>query len=732
MNVSLPSAFVLAILAVVLIGCDTWPESGYDRPAVAPPQAEPLTGPSRPVRTEQRLPPEDEGEPVQRVVQRGTGALLSPPLQRAQTSVTTDASGGVMLNVVDGELREVVRMVLESALHANYVIDPSVGGRITVQTTRPLPPQDLVPVLDAVLRMNGAALVQTGDLFKVVPIDQAISAGAMADVAQLPSAGSPGFGVQVVPLRFVSATELGPVLEPFRPPGGAIQVDAVRNLLLLAGSSDQLASLRDLVSIFDVDWMRGMSFGLFPLDNAAAADLATELDQIFGGTEAGPLAGVVKVVPIERLNSVLVVSSQPSYLEQAELWVQRLDRTSDADEPQIYVYPVQNSRASNLAEVLSGIFGAEAATVTGTSLLAPGQEATQMQSELGTTAEQTSQQTSPEETETGARPRRAQPTPSIAAPLSPTTTAFGPQQGEEGQPETRIIADDSTNSLVVRALPEDYRKIRDAIERLDTLPLQVLIEATVAEVTLSNQLRYGVEWFFRSGDFAATFSQQPNVSTPVQGAFPGFSAIFSNADVRVVLSALEQVSDVNVISSPQLLVLDNQTARLQVGDQVPITVQSATPITGGVNTIVNSIELRDTGVILTVTPRVNAGGLVILEIQQEVSNVVRAETVTQSELATPTISQRLVSSTVAVQSGQTIALGGLITDNRNRSRSGVPILSSIPVIGVLFSTRNNTNDRTELLVLLTPRVIDSAERAQAVTDELRRRLTGILPPGRVP
>jgi general secretion pathway protein D len=349
---------------------------------------------------------------------------------------------------------------------------------------------------------------------------------------------------------------------------------------------------------------------------------------------------------------------------------------------------------------------------------------------MGTTSEQTPTE---EGTATAARPRLGQPAPTAAAPLSPMSTTFGPQgQGEEGQPETRIIADDSTNSLVIRALPADYRKIRDAIERLDTLPLQVLIEATVAEVTLSDQLRYGVEWFFRSGDFEATFSQQPAANAPVVGTFPGFSALFSNADVRVVLSALEQVSDVNVISSPQLLVLDNQTARLQVGDQVPITVQQATPITGDVNTIVNSIELRDTGVILTVTPRVNAGGLVILEIQQEVSNVVRAETVTQSELATPTISQRLVSSTVAVQSGQTIALGGLITDNRNRSRSGVPILSSIPIIGVLFSTRNNTNARTELLVLLTPRVIDSAERAQAVTDELRRRLTGIVPPGRLP
>src|SRR5262245_53263034 len=240
-RVRLASACVLATGAAALTACETWPDSGYDRPAVAPPQAEPLTGPTRP-HAEPGLPPEDEAEPVQRVVQRGTGAFLNPPLQRAQTSVTTEAGGGVMLNVVDGELREVVRMVLESALHANYVIDPSVGGRITVQTTRPLPPQDLVPVLDAVLRMNGAALVQTGNLFKVVPIDQAISAGAMADVAQLPSAGSPGFGVQVVALRFVSATELGPVLEPFRPPGGAIQVDAVRNLLLLAGSSDQLAS----------------------------------------------------------------------------------------------------------------------------------------------------------------------------------------------------------------------------------------------------------------------------------------------------------------------------------------------------------------------------------------------------------------------------------------------------------------------------------------------------------
>ena len=624
-------------------------------------------------------------------------------------------------------------MVLEAALGANYVIDPTVGGRITIQTTRPLPAEDLVPVLDSVLRMNGAALVQTGDLFKVVPIDQALTVGPMPELRPLPNAGTPGFGIQVVPLQFVSATELGALLEPFTPPGGTIGVDARRNLLLLAGSGDQLASLRDLVSIFDVDRMRGMSFGLFPLENATASDVALELDQIFGSGEGGAQADVVRFVPIERLNAVLMVSAQPAYLDEAETWIGRLDRTGDDEEPQIYVYPAQNARAANLAEVLSEIFGAQTVTVGAPSLLAPGRDPVALGAaadfELGSTAgeEEQAVQEEAEERERAAPARSAQPRGGLA-PLLPSSPAFGAE--DEGEPEIRIIADDSTNSLVIRALPRDYRKIREAIDRLDILPLQVLIEATIAEVTLSDELRYGVEWFFRSGDFEATFTQSPLGA--VGSTFPGFSALFANADVSVVLNALEAVTDVDVISSPQLLVLDNQTARLQVGDQVPIVVQQAAPIGGDLDTIVNSIELRDTGVILTVTPRVNAGGLVTLEIQQEVSNVVQSETQTQSEQSTPTISQRLVSSTVAVQSGETVALGGLITDNRNRTRSGVPILSSIPVIGVLFSTRSRVNTRTELLVMLTPSVIDSPARAREVTEELRRRLSSVATPGTVP
>ena len=514
MNVPTVPAFALAVVAAALTGCDTWPESAMiDRPCATAGR-----GADGPVAaTSYRAARRTKTSPC-------SGSSTAAPAHSsarpwsAQTSVTTDAGGGIMLNVVDGELREVVRMVLESALHANYVIDPSVGGRITVQTTRPLPPQDLVPVLDAVLRMNGAALVQSGDLFKVVPIDQAITTGAMADVEPLPARGSPGFGVQVVPLRFVSATEPAPCCNRSTLP-------AARFRWMRSATSccwpDRRTSLRRCgiwISIFDVDWMRGMSFGLFPLDNAAAPDLATELDQIFGGTEAGPLAGVVRVVPIERLNSVLVVSSSPPISSRPSFGCSVWTGPAMPRSRRSTCIPCRIPRAANLAEVLSGIFGAEAATVSGPVRwrLAMRRRKCNRTSSWARQVSRLRQRRPQTGARACARPARAV---RRRAPLA-NVDHLWPRGREEGQPETRIIADDSTNSLVIRALPNDYRKIRDAIERLDTLPLQVLIEATVAEVTLSDQLRYGVEWFFRSGDFEATFSQLPT-NAPVVGTFPG-------------------------------------------------------------------------------------------------------------------------------------------------------------------------------------------------------------------
>jgi general secretion pathway protein D len=713
----------LAMLATSLAGCESWRDAERARPVVEDERPLPVAPPVT-TRPTPLLAEEDEPQLVERVIERGSGVFSAPPAGRSRATVATDAAGEITLNVVDAELREVVRLVLEDALGASYVIDPAVAGRITIQTTRPLPAEDLVPTLDAVLRMNGAALVQSGDLYQVVPIEQALTSGPLTDVRPLPAARLPGFGVVVVPVRFVAAGALAEILQPFAPPGGAIQVDAARNLLLLAGSSEQLATLQELVAIFDVDWLSGMSFGLFPLETAEAAQLALELEQVFGAAAEGPLAGIVRVIPIERLNAVLVVSTQPAYLDQAETWVERLDREGEGDEPEIYVYNVQNARATNLAEVLGEIFAARTTTVGEPSLLAPGLEPVELGStsgfELG--ARETldeEEEELPEARERGGTRTQARGRTAVR-PLA-TASSLAQTTGTGVEDEIRIIADDTTNSLVIQAKPREYRKIRDALEKLDVLPLQVLIEATIAEITLNDQLQYGVEWFFRSGDFR--FTQGSELMPP--SLFPGFSALFSSDDIRVVLNALERVTDVDVISSPQLLVLDNQTARLQVGDQVPITTQQATSVGDADAPIVNSVELRDTGVILTVTPRVNANGLVILEIQQEVSDVVETAGETTSERTTPTINQRQISSTVAVQSGETVALGGLITDDRQRTRSGLPILSRIPILGALFGTRTNDYRRTELLVLLTPSVIGSQAEARAATDELRRRMRGV-------
>jgi general secretion pathway protein D len=729
--------------AAGLAGCEPWLPSWPRPPEPGPPAAVSATVPPAQPAAPVALP-ETPAHAVP-VVERGTGVFVRTPPARSRASIARNAAGEVTLNVVDADLREVVRLVLEDTLHVNYVIDPAVGGTITVQTSQPVPSADLPAMLDAVLRVNGAALVQLGNLYKVVPIDQALSSGPAPGIHPAPDAGRSGFGVVVVPVRFVSAAELVPLLEPFAPPGGSLQVDPERNLLLLAGTQDELNTLTDLVAMFDVDWLAGMSFGLYPLDFARPAELVPELEQIFA-TEAGPVSGVVRFLPIERLNAVLVMSTQPAYLGRAEAWIQRLDQAGEGGEPQVFVYPVQNGRAADLADVLGEIFNVQSTAVGPRDLLAPGLAPASIGSSLigqGLGANETGTEsamsaeprlaTAPNPRPTALQGQGNQPgaRPSLQSSRLASLQSGRPPTSQLGAagaavPEMRIIGDATTNSLVIWATPRDYRKIRKALEQLDILPLQVLIEATVAEVSLKNELRYGVEWFLRSGDFSTTLTTAANGL--VSGAFQGFSALLTGSDGTVVLKALESVTDVDVVSSPHLLVLDNQTARIQVGDQVPITVQQATSVANPDAPIVNSIEMRDTGVILSVTPRVNASGLVIMELQQEVSNVARSEAqTTSSEQSSPTISQRQISSTVAVQSGETIVLGGLIQDNRDRSVSGLPLLARLPIIGALFGTRSRSNDRTELLVLLTPRVIRGVAEARAVTNEVRRRLQSVAP-----
>lgn len=643
---------------------------------------------------------------------RGSGQLVAPSDSTGDgrpgiPSITT-SDGGYSLNFVEAELPEVVRAVLEDALGLNYSIDPRVQGTVTLQTSRALQREQVLPTLEEVLRMSGAALIESDGLLQVVPGDQV---GRLASNFSFGADPGRGQSVRVLPLRFVSATEIEALLKPFVSNPEGIQVDRARNLLFVTGSQRELSSVTGLASTLDVNGLSGMSFALIPLRNVAPETMIGELEAIFNDPQGPTLSDLVRFVPIERMNAVLIITKQPRYLDEARSWVSRLDQ-GNADAENVHVYYVQNRRAADLAEILGEIFAAEGIEVsTETSGLAPNLTPITLESD-----------------DFNADPADAlAPAPSLAGGAVSSGAASGGAISLSGTGRIRILADEDSNALVTLATTESYKTVEAAIRQLDILPLQVMIEATIAEVTLNDDLELGLRWFFESGraNSSVTFTDAATSSgaAALGSAFPGFSYVFDSGNVSATLNALRGMTDVKFLSAPTLLVLDNQTARLQVGDEVPVVTQSSVGTTDANAPIVNSIEFRDTGVILDITPRVNASGLVILEIEQEVSEVTETTT---SGIDSPTIQQRKVKSTIAVYNQDTIAMGGLIRDRIEKATTGVPVLSDIPVVGNLFKSIDDSATRTELLVLIKPQVVRNQDDARAVTEELRQKLRGLI------
>jgi general secretion pathway protein D len=671
----------------------------------------------------------------------GTGIAIQAA---AQTNpITTSDNGNVTLNFVNADIREVINTVLGNILKVSFVIDPRVQGITTLRTTKPISKDQVVGVLEDALAMNGVAIVDSGNLYKIVPIEDAATApeilGGLGPVRV-----ERGFGLHIIPLQYASAAALREVLEAFVPPGRVLRVDPSRNMVVFVGTSPEAKDIEDLIATFDVDWMRGMSFGLFPLQVADPESMATELERIFAQEEGGALAGIIHFLPIKRLSAVLVITTQAAYLNDAKQWISRLDRGQEGDQRKLYVYYVQNGRAAELADVLGQVFGIQTGTAAREEgpQLAPGLTPTELGTggfgnsglsggnmlgnagrggvpSLSSPGYYPQRQGGFSSTGSGgSTSRRPLPGTSEATTGGGNGGALAPTEGT-AQSGIRIVADVRNNALVVYATPAEYATINAALEKLDIVPLQVMIEATIAEVTLNDTLKYGVEWFFKSGNNSFSFSRL--TSGLVTAAFPGFSYLFAGDDARIAINLLAQVTDVKVISSPQLMVLDNETARLQVGDQVPILSRTSETNSGN---IISEIEYRDTGVILDIIPRVNASGLVVLDIIQEVSDVA---TTTSSDIDSPTIQERQIASTVAINSGETVALGGLIRDTNDNSENGLPVLKDIPVLGNLFKTTTDSVRRTELLVLLTPRVIRDRQDARTMTDELRKRLRALPP-----
>jgi general secretion pathway protein D len=726
------------LLLAMLVACTRETDSWDSDVAPAGPRA--LTSGSMPA-DQRGLQEVDRPKTAGPKVKIGNAQLVQAPgAPERVATFSAEGDGDVTLNFVNANVREVVDAVLGQILHLNYTIDPKVQATITMQTSRPMKRDAVLPTLENVLQASAIALVRADDVYRVVPLAGAARSGGMPSSVAQGQAGSAGYGLQIIPLKYASAEHLQKVLEPFVPSGGVLQIDDARNLLLVSGTQRDVDSFLKLVNIFDVDWLSGMSYGLFALQQGAAGSVAQELNMILSSGKNGPLAGIVRIVPIERINSILLVSSQPSYIQRAQEWIQRLDEGSDESAPRLYVYYVQNSRSSDLAKVLSQMFGGSVVkTVTPT--VTPGASLARIGSDLpmlgggASSGSSGSSRPSPVIGGTQSQPQDQAPDAQANATITSDSAGGGlpslPPPVNVGEVSTRtpqassgvqIVADEKNNALVIMSRPREYRMIDAALKKLDILPQQVLIEATVAEVTLNDGLQYGLQWFFKQG--GSNFTLSSLASGAINPVFPGFDWALGGGSAKAVLNALSQVTKVNVVSAPQLMVLDHQTAMLQVGDEVPIATQQATSVSTPGAPVVNSIEMRSTGVILKVTPRVNANGIATLEIEQEVSDVAKTTT---STLDSPTIQQRRIRSVVSVGNGETIALGGLIRQNKSRTRSGLPILSDIPILGALTSQTNDTVQRTELLILLTPTIVRNIEEARSVTDELRKRLHSVLP-----
>jgi len=497
---------------------------------------------------------------------------------------------------------------------------------------------------------------------------------------------------------------------------------------MLAGTPAEMSAMLEVIEVFDVDSMRGMSFALFPVDSADPNTVAQELDTLFANDIASSTKGLVRFVPNRRLRAVLAMSSRPDYLRRAASLVEGLQSASRAGAREIFSYRVRNRSAGELAQLLLRVYGGGSTATT-----RPG---------AGSGAEAlTTTETRPEErppssgAPTLVDPGRSgsagsQPLAQPPLPVDPASRSPGALPPAEERASSRgsisVVPDEANRMLLITATRSEYKRIVGILDRIDTLPDQVLIEATIAEVTLNDKLRMGVKWFFESGRSQALLTD--TLVSTIAPTLPGFSYAFNAANVRVVLDALSDVTDVNIVSSPTLTVLDGKRASLQIGDEVPILTQQAQATTAGGTPIINSVTYRNTGVILGLVPRINEKGRVLLEIEQEVSEV--GATSTSNVGGSPTITQRRIKTTVAVKDGESLALGGLMQDRTSLGRGQVPILGDVPVVGNLFKQKDDTIKRTELVIIITPRVVRDVNQMRGITDEFRDRLNLTLRPQR--
>lgn len=629
------------------------------------------------------------------------------------------------------------RSILGDIVGAPYMVDSRIQGTVTLASARPLPRKSLIASFEAALQSVGAALVKDQDGYRIIPMSEAAGQSALT------AAGSdqPGYGVTIFPLTFVSVDTIQKLLEGFSTQPGMVRAVPARNILIIKGTGAERQSAVETALAFDQDWMKGQTVGVYSLVNSTPEALITELVKIFDNGDGGSNAGLIQFQSIARLNGILVIAKKSELLSRAATWISRLDK-ADSSATAARVYRVKYGDAKQLAQILNDAFGVSGSgySVDTTKNDLAGIGATDENSNsppssgMGVQSGLSEDQKNTKPTPFFGLAQKILPADQFSATPKGETSGATTSSGAGGASHDRgtrahITADITTNSLLIFADQETASMIYKVIDQIDRPRLQVAIQATIAEVSLNNALQYGVQYYLKNniGSLNLANGQADSGTrntTPLLKTLPGFNALLgSETDPNAILTALSSKTNVKVLSTPSLVVLDNQTASLQVGDQVPVSTTQATIVNGGNNggfPVANNIDYRNTGVILRVLPRVAANGSVTLNVDQEISNVTNPGTAAN---LTPTIAQRRVRSSIAVNSGQTVLLAGLISDRDQADREGIPLLERLTLLGDLFATNSSTLNRTELIIFIKPQIIYDAVDAQAIAEDMRARMT---------
>jgi general secretion pathway protein D len=614
-----------------------------------------------------------------------------------------------VLNFDNADIYEVIRVMAEM-MKFNYIVDPRVRGVVNIHTSGQISSEEIFPIFQSILKLNGATAVQKGFIYEIVPFGEAKKLYTPPSTAvELEKASAEEkYTIYIVPLKYIPVAEVSKMIKPFLSDGADIVEHPPHNILIIGDLASNVKKSMDIIGLFDIDIFSEMRVRIYPILNADVTEVAKEMERIFSSLEVSlkSARGVgITFTPIVRINSLLVVSSIPQIFERVEKWVKELDKIPpEGTKVSVFVYYVQNGKAKDLADVLKQIYTSEKKAEAKEKAVTPGAA------------------------------RGVRPSPSPPAATTPREEGILPSGGvPEG--EITIVVDETTNSLIIRAFHRDYKAILETIKKLDIYPKQVLIEVLLAEVTLDEETKYGLEFStftdsFTSGASTYTYTVgMGGIGTPDSFVSGLRYSIVSAGKLSAAIHASATENRLRVITSPHILASNNKEAKIQIGSSEPILTNTYTTpgaTTAATTSVVSTglvegtIEYKDIGVILSVTPRISDGKLVTLEISIEQS------TVSQKDLGNlknvPFFPKKTAKTTLSIMEGQTIVLGGLIDESKNATSAGVPFLSKIPILGALFGYQTRSINTTETILLMTPHVISDLQESNQVTQEFRDKV----------